>query len=58
MLAHPPPFRLLSPAEYALLTANEKAEYLGRLTLDVEQRARAFKEANKRLVNWVLHKDD
>ena len=52
------PFRLLGPAEYALLTAKEKTESRDRLALDVQQRARAFKEANKRLVDWVLHKDD
>ena len=58
MPAGPLPFRLLSPAEFALLTAAEKIEYLGKLTLDVQRRAREFKEGNKRLVDWLLHKDD
>lgn len=58
MPANSPPFRLLTPAEYALLTADEKTDYLGRLTLDVQKHLRQFREDNKRLLAWVLRKNN
>ena len=57
MPAASPPFRLLSPAQYAALSAKEKAEYLGRLTFDVQEHSRQFRARNKRLVEWLLRKD-
>jgi hypothetical protein len=57
MPAAPLPFRLLSPAEYALLSATEKVEYLARLTADIQKHVRTFREENKRLVQWLLQKD-
>ncbi len=53
----PPPFRLLSPAEFALLSPEEKSDYLSRLTFDIQKHLRKFRDDNKRLVDWVLHKD-
>ena len=58
MPADPPPFRLLNPAQFALLTAEEKSDYLSRLTFDIQKHVRDFKERNKRVVQWLLHKDD
>lgn len=57
-VAPPPLFLLLSPAQYALLSAVEKSDYLGRLIADIKQHGRRFREDNRRLVHWVLHKDD
>ena len=53
-----PVFRLLSPAEYALLGPVEKSEYLGRLRADIKEYAQRFRADNKRIVQWLLHKDD
>ena len=52
------PFRLLSPAQYALLSAVEKTEYLRRLVADIKAHTRRFRADNRRLVHWLLHKDD
>ena len=54
----PPPFRLLSPAQYALLSAKEKTDYLARLKADIQKHVRRFREDNRRLLDWLLHKDD
>ena len=51
------PFRLLSPAEYALLSAQEKTDYLARLTADIQKHLRTFREGNKRVVEWLLRSD-
>ena len=53
-----PGFRLLSPAQFALLSAVEKSDYLGRWIADIKMYKRRFQEDNKRLVHWILHKDD
>lgn len=53
-----PVFRLLSPAEYARLSSVEKSEYLGRLMADIKEHEQRFRGDNKRLVQWLLHKDD
>ena len=58
MTAVLPPFRLLSPEQFALLTAEEKSDYLSRLSFDVQRYIREFRERNKRLAHWVMHKDD
>lgn len=52
-----PPFRLLSPAEYALLSAEEKTRYLFSLADDIGKHMQRFREHNKRVVHWLLHKD-
>lgn len=57
MPAAPLPFRLLSPAEYALLSATEKTEYLVRLTADIQKHLRGFREQNRRVVEWLLRRD-
>jgi hypothetical protein len=51
------PFRLLSPAEYALLSAREKKEYFRELARDIQQHLRRFRADNRRLVEWVLRKE-
>jgi hypothetical protein len=53
-----PPFRLLDPAQFALLSAQEKSDYLGRLAVDVQEHLRESRERNGRMVEWLLHKDD
>lgn len=58
MHAAPPPFLPMSPAQFVLLTAKEKSDYLVGLTIDLQKRVQEFHEGNKRLVEWVLHKDD
>ncbi|HYX66273.1 MAG TPA: hypothetical protein VE935_18805 [Burkholderiales bacterium] len=57
MPAAPRPFRLLTPAQFAMLTAEEKADYLSRLTFDIQKHMRQVQESNKRLVNWILQKN-
>ena len=54
----PPPFLLLSPAQYALLSATEKTDYLSRLMADIQRDARRFREDNRRVVDWLLRKDN
>ena len=56
MPAAPPPFRLLSPAQYALLSAEEKTDYLSRLMADIHSHAQRFRDDNKRVVDWLLRK--
>jgi hypothetical protein len=51
------PFRLLNPAEYALLSAQEKRDYFKRLTTDIRSHLQRFRADNMRLVQWVLHRD-
>jgi hypothetical protein len=57
MPAAPPPFRLLSPAQFRLLTAEQKSDYLSRLT-SMSRHAREFHQVNRRVVEWLLRKDD
>ena len=57
MPAAPLPFRLLSPAEYALLSATEKTDYLARLTADIQRHVRSVREEIRRVVQWLLRKD-
>lgn len=58
MPAAPLPFRLLSPAQYALLSAEEKADYLRRMVADIRSHGQRFRDDNKRVVDWLLRKDD
>lgn len=58
MRAAPLPFRLLSPAEYAQLSAEDKTDYLVRLTDDIHKHLRLLREENRRRRHWLLHKDD
>ena len=51
------PFRLLNPAEYALLSAQEKTDYLRRLVRDIQKHLHGFRADNMRMVQWVLRKD-
>lgn len=43
-----PAFPLLSPAQYALLSAVEKSDYVGRLIADIKTHKRRFQEDNNR----------
>jgi len=49
---------MLSPAQLALLNPEERSDYLSRLTRDIQRHVRQFRDDNRRLVDWVLHKDD
>ena len=51
------PFRLLNPAEYALLSAQEKRDYFKRLTTDIRSHLQRFRADNARLVQLVLRKE-
>ena len=51
------PFRLLNPAEYALLSVQEKRDYLRLLVQDIRKHLHGFRADNMRLVQWALRKD-
>lgn len=51
-----PPFRLLSPAQYALLGDQEKRDYLVALRLDIQRRKDQFRAVNRRIVQWLVDK--
>jgi hypothetical protein len=50
------PFRLLNPAQYALLGDQEKRDYLVALRLDIHRRQDQFRADNRRIVQWLVDK--
>ena len=50
-------FSLLSPAQYALLSPQEKKDYLHRLMLDIRQHLHAFRADDRRRVDWLRRKE-